>query len=66
MFQIYFYADYVFSQSGIPENKIPYVTLGAGICELVTALSCVSPLDYTFYLVHYYAVKRGKGRERYQ
>ncbi|XP_042564104.1 solute carrier family 2, facilitated glucose transporter member 11-like [Clupea harengus] len=37
---IYFYADYVFSQSGIPENKIPYVTLGAGICELVTALSC--------------------------
>ncbi|XP_041957751.1 solute carrier family 2, facilitated glucose transporter member 11b isoform X1 [Alosa sapidissima] len=37
---IYFYADYVFSQSGIPENKIPYVTLGAGLCELFTALTC--------------------------
>ncbi|XP_023684715.1 solute carrier family 2, facilitated glucose transporter member 11b isoform X2 [Paramormyrops kingsleyae] len=27
---IYFYASYVFGQSGIPASKIPYVTLGTG------------------------------------
>ncbi|XP_035495690.1 solute carrier family 2, facilitated glucose transporter member 11b [Scophthalmus maximus] len=37
---IYFYADYVFRQSGIPEDRIPYVTVGTGACECVTALTC--------------------------
>ncbi|XP_056274923.1 solute carrier family 2, facilitated glucose transporter member 11b isoform X2 [Pseudoliparis swirei] len=37
---IYFYADYLFRQSGIPVDKIPYVTLGTGACECVTALTC--------------------------
>ncbi|XP_028851761.1 solute carrier family 2, facilitated glucose transporter member 11b isoform X2 [Denticeps clupeoides] len=37
---IYFYADYVFSQAGIPEDKIPYVTVGTGACECLTALTC--------------------------
>ncbi|KAM9360462.1 solute carrier family 2, facilitated glucose transporter member 11b [Symphorus nematophorus] len=37
---IYFYADYLFKQSGIPIDKIPYVTVGTGACECVTALTC--------------------------
>ncbi|XP_029018406.1 solute carrier family 2, facilitated glucose transporter member 11b isoform X2 [Betta splendens] len=37
---IYFYADYVFKQSGIPVDKIPYVTVGTGACECITALTC--------------------------
>ncbi|XP_018523815.1 solute carrier family 2, facilitated glucose transporter member 11b isoform X1 [Lates calcarifer] len=37
---IYFYADYVFKQSGIPDDKIPYVTVGTGACECITALTC--------------------------
>ncbi|XP_055021397.1 solute carrier family 2, facilitated glucose transporter member 11b [Boleophthalmus pectinirostris] len=37
---IYFYADYVFRQSGIPEDKIRYVTVGTGACECLTALTC--------------------------
>lgn len=40
--QIYFYADYVFRESGIPDDKIPYVTVGTGACECITALTCVS------------------------
>ncbi|KAF2978539.1 hypothetical protein EK904_013396 [Melospiza melodia maxima] len=37
---IYFYATYVFEQAGIVAEKIPYVTLGTGVCECLTALSC--------------------------
>uniref|UniRef100_A0A8D0C7J5 Solute carrier family 2 member 11b n=2 Tax=Scleropages formosus TaxID=113540 RepID=A0A8D0C7J5_SCLFO len=37
---IYFYADYVFAQAGIPANKIPYATVGTGACECLTALTC--------------------------
>uniref|UniRef100_A0A672FET7 Solute carrier family 2, facilitated glucose transporter member 11-like n=1 Tax=Salarias fasciatus TaxID=181472 RepID=A0A672FET7_SALFA len=37
---IYFYADYVFKRSGIPSEKIPYVTVGTGACECLTALTC--------------------------
>ncbi|KAM7391882.1 hypothetical protein PAMP_022531 [Pampus punctatissimus] len=37
---IYFYADYVFKQAGIPADKIPYVTVGTGACECLTALTC--------------------------
>lgn len=44
--QIYFYAEYVFKKSGIPEQNIPYVTLGTGVCECITALTCVSHLFY--------------------
>uniref|UniRef100_A0A665X2M5 Solute carrier family 2, facilitated glucose transporter member 11-like n=1 Tax=Echeneis naucrates TaxID=173247 RepID=A0A665X2M5_ECHNA len=42
---IYFYADYVFKQSGIPEDKIPYVTVGTGACECITALTCGMLID---------------------
>ncbi|XP_016108627.1 solute carrier family 2, facilitated glucose transporter member 11-like [Sinocyclocheilus grahami] len=37
---IYFYADYVFTQAGIPAAKIPYATVGTGACECITALTC--------------------------
>ncbi|KAF7200196.1 solute carrier family 2, facilitated glucose transporter member 11 isoform X2 [Nothobranchius furzeri] len=37
---IYFYADYVFRQSGIPSERIPYATVGTGACECITALTC--------------------------
>ncbi|XP_070619535.1 solute carrier family 2, facilitated glucose transporter member 11-like isoform X2 [Erythrolamprus reginae] len=37
---IYFYASYVFAETGIPHEKIPYVTLGTGVCECLTALTC--------------------------
>ncbi|KAM4616817.1 solute carrier family 2, facilitated glucose transporter member 11b isoform 2-T2 [Polymixia lowei] len=37
---IYFYAGYVFSESGIPSDKIPYATVGTGVCECITALTC--------------------------
>ncbi|XP_054699929.1 solute carrier family 2, facilitated glucose transporter member 11-like isoform X4 [Grus americana] len=37
---IYFYATYIFEQAGISAEKIPYVTLGTGACECLTALTC--------------------------
>ncbi|XP_047674956.1 solute carrier family 2, facilitated glucose transporter member 11b isoform X2 [Tachysurus fulvidraco] len=37
---IYFYAEYIFSEAGIPSENIPYVTVGTGMCECVTALTC--------------------------
>ena len=48
LLQIYFYADYVFRQAGIPNDKIPYVTVGTGACECLTALTCVS-MSFTVY-----------------
>ncbi|XP_040052107.2 solute carrier family 2, facilitated glucose transporter member 11b isoform X1 [Gasterosteus aculeatus] len=42
---IYFYAEYLFTQSGIPADKIPYVTVGTGACECVTALTCGLLID---------------------
>ncbi|XP_063346027.1 solute carrier family 2, facilitated glucose transporter member 11b isoform X1 [Pelmatolapia mariae] len=42
---IYFYAGYVFKQSGIPSDKIPYATVGTGACECITALTCGMLID---------------------
>ncbi|CAI9567978.1 unnamed protein product, partial [Staurois parvus] len=42
---IYFYAEYVFRKCGIPEHNIPYVTLGTGVCECITALTCGLLID---------------------
>ncbi|XP_068094840.1 solute carrier family 2, facilitated glucose transporter member 11-like isoform X2 [Hyperolius riggenbachi] len=42
---IYFYAHYVFKKAGIPEENIPYVTLGTGVCECITALTCGLLID---------------------
>ncbi|XP_066834900.1 solute carrier family 2, facilitated glucose transporter member 11-like isoform X5 [Anser cygnoides] len=43
---IYFYATYIFEQAGISAEKIPYVTLGTGACECLTALTCGLLIDY--------------------
>lgn len=40
--QIYFYTNYLFQQAGIPSENIPYVTIGTGACECITALTSVS------------------------
>nr|XP_057926569.1 solute carrier family 2, facilitated glucose transporter member 11b isoform X1 [Doryrhamphus excisus] len=42
---IYFYADYVFRQAGIPSEKIPYAAVGTGACECLTALTCGLLID---------------------
>ncbi|XP_062446477.1 solute carrier family 2, facilitated glucose transporter member 11-like isoform X1 [Rhea pennata] len=42
---IYFYATYIFKQAGISAEKIPYVTLGTGACECLTALTCGLLID---------------------
>ncbi|XP_044144952.1 LOW QUALITY PROTEIN: solute carrier family 2, facilitated glucose transporter member 11-like [Bufo gargarizans] len=42
---IYFYAEYVFKKSGIPTENIPYVTLGTGVCECITAMTCGLLID---------------------
>uniref|UniRef100_A0A8C5LTH8 Major facilitator superfamily (MFS) profile domain-containing protein n=1 Tax=Leptobrachium leishanense TaxID=445787 RepID=A0A8C5LTH8_9ANUR len=42
---IYFYAQYVFTKAGIPAQNIPYVTLGTGICECATAMTCGLLID---------------------
>ncbi|KAI6076243.1 Solute carrier family 2, facilitated glucose transporter member 11-like isoform X4 [Aix galericulata] len=44
--EIYFYATYIFEQAGISAEKIPYVTLGTGACECLTALTCGLLIDY--------------------
>uniref|UniRef100_A0A8C0J2R8 Solute carrier family 2, facilitated glucose transporter member 5 n=1 Tax=Chelonoidis abingdonii TaxID=106734 RepID=A0A8C0J2R8_CHEAB len=38
---MYFYASYVFQEAGIPYDKIQYVIIGTGCCELITAVTCV-------------------------
>nr|XP_025123069.1 solute carrier family 2, facilitated glucose transporter member 11 isoform X3 [Bubalus bubalis] len=41
--QIYAYASAVFSQAGIPQDKIQYAAIGTGGCELLaTLLSCLA------------------------
>ncbi|XP_036454573.1 solute carrier family 2, facilitated glucose transporter member 11-like isoform X2 [Colossoma macropomum] len=42
---IYFYAEYVFAEAGIPFEKIPYATVGTGACECITALTCGLLID---------------------
>ncbi|KAM4049153.1 solute carrier family 2, facilitated glucose transporter member 11-like [Anomaloglossus baeobatrachus] len=44
---IYFYAEYVFKKTGIPTENIPYVTLGTGVCECITAMTCGLLIDRT-------------------
>ncbi|XP_010215694.1 PREDICTED: solute carrier family 2, facilitated glucose transporter member 11 [Tinamus guttatus] len=43
---MYFYAAYVFQEAGIPQEKIPYVVIGTGSCELITSVTCNMIIDY--------------------
>uniref|UniRef100_A0A493T2T7 Solute carrier family 2, facilitated glucose transporter member 5 n=1 Tax=Anas platyrhynchos platyrhynchos TaxID=8840 RepID=A0A493T2T7_ANAPP len=36
---MYFYAAYVFQEAGIPQDKIPYVVIGTGSCELIASVT---------------------------
>uniref|UniRef100_A0A8C4UBT3 Solute carrier family 2, facilitated glucose transporter member 5 n=1 Tax=Falco tinnunculus TaxID=100819 RepID=A0A8C4UBT3_FALTI len=44
---MYFYAAYVFQEAGIPQEKIPYVVIGTGSCELITSVTCVRLLMHS-------------------
>ncbi|XP_025971816.2 solute carrier family 2, facilitated glucose transporter member 11-like isoform X1 [Dromaius novaehollandiae] len=44
---MYFYAAYVFEEAGIPKEKIPYVVIGTGSCELITSVTCVRLLMHS-------------------
>ncbi|XP_029475148.1 solute carrier family 2, facilitated glucose transporter member 11 isoform X2 [Rhinatrema bivittatum] len=37
---MYFYASYVFQEAGISYEKIQYVVIGTGCCELLTSITC--------------------------
>ncbi|XP_069726908.1 solute carrier family 2, facilitated glucose transporter member 11 isoform X1 [Phaenicophaeus curvirostris] len=43
---MYFYAAYVFQEAGIPQDKIPYVVIGTGSCELIASITCNMVIDY--------------------
>uniref|UniRef100_A0A8C9S4D0 Solute carrier family 2 member 9, like 1 n=1 Tax=Scleropages formosus TaxID=113540 RepID=A0A8C9S4D0_SCLFO len=36
----------IFTEAGVPLDKIPYVTLGLGISEVTTSVTCVSPREH--------------------
>lgn len=42
---IYFYASYIFQEAGIPMDKIQYVIIGTGACEITAALVCNSLIE---------------------
>ncbi|NWI53188.1 GTR11 protein, partial [Calyptomena viridis] len=44
---MYFYAAYVFQEAGIPQDKIPYVVIGTGSCELIMSVTCVRLLMHS-------------------
>ncbi|XP_035196314.1 solute carrier family 2, facilitated glucose transporter member 11-like isoform X4 [Oxyura jamaicensis] len=46
---MYFYAAYVFQEAGIPQDKIPYVVIGMGSCELITSVTCPLWLNIYYY-----------------
>nr|XP_038043170.1 LOW QUALITY PROTEIN: solute carrier family 2, facilitated glucose transporter member 11 [Anas platyrhynchos] len=53
---MYFYAAYVFQEAGIPQDKIPYVVIGTGSCELIA--SCYLCETLTANMIIDYAGRR--------
>lgn len=43
--QISVFSFDIFLEAGIPREKIRYVTLGVGVSEVLTSISCVSDLE---------------------
>ncbi|KAM4707283.1 solute carrier family 2, facilitated glucose transporter member 11-like [Discoglossus pictus] len=43
---IYFYSFDVFKEAGFPQNQIPYVSLGVGAFEFVSAMICSLLIDH--------------------
>lgn len=46
--QISIFSFDIFQKVGIPKDKIRYVTLGLGVCEIMTSVSCVSEPYFHF------------------
>lgn len=44
LFQITVFSYDILLRSGIPSNKIRYVTVGQGLCDIFTSISCVSDI----------------------
>lgn len=42
LFQVTIFSYDIFLSSGIPSDKIRYVTLGQGLCDIFTSVFCVS------------------------
>ncbi|KAG8455881.1 hypothetical protein GDO86_001901 [Hymenochirus boettgeri] len=42
---MYFYASSIFQEAGIPSEKIQYVVIGTGSCELITSITCTIFID---------------------
>lgn len=42
LFQVTIFSYDIFLRSGIPSDKIRYVTLGQGLCDIFTSVFCVS------------------------
>ncbi|XP_068098746.1 solute carrier family 2, facilitated glucose transporter member 11 isoform X2 [Hyperolius riggenbachi] len=42
---MYFYASYIFQEAGIAQEKIQYVVIGTGSCELITSVACTLVID---------------------
>ncbi|CAL1609371.1 unnamed protein product [Knipowitschia caucasica] len=42
---IYFYASYVFKESGMSADKIQYITIGTGSCEFTACIMCMPYLS---------------------
>lgn len=43
---MYFYASYIFQKAGIPSDRIQYVIIGTGSCELLAAVTCNLIIDH--------------------
>ncbi|XP_075371979.1 solute carrier family 2, facilitated glucose transporter member 11 [Mycteria americana] len=46
-YSMYFYAAHVFQEAGIPQDKIPYVVISTGSCELIMSVTCNVITDYS-------------------
>ncbi|KAM7090097.1 LOW QUALITY PROTEIN: solute carrier family 2, facilitated glucose transporter member 11 [Ciconia maguari] len=44
---MYFYAAHVFQEAGIAQDKIPYVVISTGSCELIMSVTCNVITDYS-------------------
>ncbi|CAJ0930318.1 unnamed protein product [Ranitomeya imitator] len=42
---MYFYASYVFQAAGISSERIQYIVIGTGSCELLTSITCTLVID---------------------
>lgn len=44
LFQVTIFSYDILLRSGIPGNKIRYITVGQGLCDIFTSIFCVSDI----------------------